>query len=175
MGFRTLIAHPALRQLYDYWLGQRAGRPAPLRRDIDPVAMPKLLPDLIIAERTGPEDLRYRLVGTRIVRAHGLDYTGWLLSDLARKHDALALARQLYTPVLDRGLPVYSEGPFAWPGGEFRWTRRLHLPMSRTGERIDMAVVGQVFDARSQTRADPMIRPATPEELAADEAEAKPV
>lgn len=115
MEFRTLIAHPAPRQLYDYRLVPRAGRPAPLRRDIDPIDMPKLLPDLIIAERAGPDDLRYRLVGTRIVQAHGLDYTGWLLSDLAREHDALALALQLYTPVLDRALPVYTEGPFRWP------------------------------------------------------------
>ena len=170
MGFRTLIAHPALRQLYEYWLSQRAGRAAPLRRDIDPVAMPRLLPDLIIAERAGADDLRYRLVGTRIVQAHGLDYTGWLLSDLARGRDALALARQLYAPVLGQGLPVYSEGPFRWPGGEYRWTRRLHLPMSSTGERIDMALVGQVFDARSHTATDPLIRPASPEEIAEDEA-----
>lgn len=170
MGFRTLIAHPALRQLYDYWLVRRAGRPAPLRQDIDPVAIPKLLPDLVIAERAGPEDLRYRLVGTRVVRAHGLDYTGWLLSDLARRGDALALARQLYAPVLGKALPVYSEGPFRWPGGEFRWIRRLHLPLSKTGERIDMALVGQVFDPRSHAGADPLIRHATPDELAEDEA-----
>lgn len=168
MGFRALIAHPALRQLYGYWLGQRAGRPAPLRRDIDPIDMPKLLPDLIIAERAGPEDLRYRLVGTHIVRAHGLDYTGWLLSDLARQHDALALARQLYAPVLDQALPVYSEGPFRWPGGEFRWTRRLHLPMSSTGESVDMALVGQVFDPRAPDETASLIRPATEDELAED-------
>lgn len=175
MGFRTLIAHPALGQLYDYWLGQRAGRRAPLRRDIDPIAMPKFLPDLIIAERAGANDLRYRLVGTRIVRAHGLDYTGWLLSELATQRDAHALARQLYAPVLEQALPVYSEGPFRWPGDEFRWTRRLHLPMSTTGERIDQALVGQMFDARASDDAASLVRAATPEEIAEDEAAATPI
>lgn len=168
MGFRTLIAHPALGQLYDYWLGQRAGRRAPLRRDIDPIAMPKLLPDLIIAEQAGADDLRYRLVGTRIVRAHGLDYTGWPLSELATQRDAHALARQLYAPVLEQALPVHSEGPF-------RWTRRLHLPMSTTGERIDQALVGQVFDARASDGAASLVRAATPEEIAEDEAAATPI
>jgi hypothetical protein len=45
---------------------------------------------LIIAERAGSDDLRYRLVGTRILRAHCVDCAGWPLSDLARQHDALA-------------------------------------------------------------------------------------
>ena len=84
--------------------------------------MPKLLPDPIIAERAGDDDLRYRLVGTGIVQAHGLDYTGWFLSDLATRRDAHALGHQLYGPALQQGLPVYSEGPFRWPGGEFRRT-----------------------------------------------------
>ena len=167
MGFRTLIGHPSLCQLYDYWLAQRAGRAVPLRRDIDPVAMPQLLPHLIIAERAEGDDLRYRLVGTRIVEAHGLDYTGWRLSHLA-KGEALALARQLYGPVMAEGLPVYSEGPFRWPGGEYRWTCRLHLPMSQDGEGIDMALVGQVFDSRPAAQARQLVRAATADELAGD-------
>jgi hypothetical protein len=169
VGFRSLIGHDALRQLYDYWLSRRSGRPVPLRRDIDPIAMTApLLPHLIIAERAGG-DLRYRLVGTRIVEAHGLDYTGWTLSRLATG-EALALARQLYRPVMDKGVPVYSEGPFTWPGGEFRWTRRLHLPMSRDGDGIDMALVGQVFDPRPATHGAALIRAATFAEVDADAA-----
>ena len=137
--------------------------------------MPKLLPDLIIAERAGDDDLRYRLVGTRIVQAHGLDYAGWFLSDLATRRDAHALAQQLYGPVLQQGPPVYSEGPFHWPGGEFHRTRRLHLPMSPTGERIDMAPVGQVFDARAPAEPSPLVRTANPEEIMEDEAGMNPI
>jgi len=170
MGFRVLIGPPALRQLYGYWLKQRARGQVPLRRSIDPVAIPQLLPHLIIAERAD-DDLRYRLVGTRIVEAHGVDYTGWLLTRLATG-EALALARRLYAPVMDQGLPVYSEGSFHWPGGEFRWTRRLHLPMSRTGEAIDMALVGQVFDPGLPDAASPLIRPATIAEIDEDAAAA---
>jgi hypothetical protein len=169
MGFRALIAHPILRQLYDYWLNRRSGRPVPLRRSIDPVDIPLLLPHLIIAERADGDDLRYRLVGTRIVDAHGVDYTGWRLSRLA-KGEALTLAHRLYAPVMGEGLPVYSEGPFQWPGGEFRWTRRLHLPMSLDGARVDLALVGQVFDPRPPELTNEMIRPATAEEMAEDAA-----
>jgi hypothetical protein len=168
MGFRAHIAHPALRQLYRSWLTQRGVRPVPLRRDIDPVAIPRLLPHLIIAERAEGDDLRYRLVGTRIVDAHGVDYTGWRLSRLA-KGEALKLAHELYGPVMERGLPVYSEGPFQWPGGEYRWTRRLHLPMSLEGSRIDMALVGQVFDSKPPSpETAPMLEVATEAELVED-------
>lgn len=169
MGFRALIAHPTLRQLYDYWLNRRDGRPVPLRQSIDPVAIPKLLPHLILVERAEGGDLRYRLVGTRIVDAHGVDYTGWLLSRLARG-EALTLAHQLYAPVMGEGVPVYSEGPFQWPGGEYRWTRRLHLPLSLDGAGVDMALVGQVFDPRPPELANAAIRPATAEEIAEDAA-----
>ena len=171
MGFRTLIGHSSLRQLYDYWLTQRGDRPVPLRRDIDPIAIPRLLPHLIIAERAEDGDLRYRLVGTRIVEAHGVDYTGWRLSHLA-KGEALELAHQLYGPVMAEGLPVYSEGPFRWPGGEYRWTRRLHLPMSLDGDGVDMALVGQVFDTRAAANTSAMVRPATADELVGDESAA---
>jgi hypothetical protein len=167
MGFRRLIAHPALRQLYEYWLTQRGGHPVPLRRDIDPVAIPQLLPHLILAERAEGDDLRYRLVGTRIVEAHGLDYTGWRLSHLA-KGEALTLARTLYGPVMEQGLPVYSEGPFRWPGGEFLWTRRLHLPISLDGSRIDLALAGQVFDSKPPEMANPLVRAATAKEMTED-------
>jgi hypothetical protein len=139
----------------------------PLRASIDPVAIPQILPNLIIAERKEDNDLRYRLVGTRIVEAHGVDYTGWRLTRLAQG-EALALARQLYAPVLAEGLPVYSEGPFRWPGGEFRWTRRLHLPMSREGDDIDMALVGQVFDSGTPDSAGTLIRVATAAEIEED-------
>ncbi|MBM3545645.1 MAG: PAS domain-containing protein [Alphaproteobacteria bacterium] len=169
MGFRVHIGHPALLRLYDYWISQRTGGAAPLRRNIDPVAIPQLLPNLIIAERTEDGDLRYRLVGTRIVEAHGLDYTGWRLSDLTGG-DGLALARELYAPVMAEGLPVYSEGPFQWPGGEYRWTRRLHLPLSADGSAIDMALAGQVFDPKPPAPGMPMIRPATAAEIAEDAA-----
>ena len=39
---------PYLRDLYDYWNRVRGDRPMPKRADIDPTAIPKLLPHIMI-------------------------------------------------------------------------------------------------------------------------------
>jgi hypothetical protein len=167
MGFRGRIGHPVLVRLYDYWLARRLGREVPLRAAIDPVAIPDLLPHLFIAERAGEDDFRYRLIGTAMVRAIGRDYTGRRLSELP-VGTALALARELFGPVMRDGVPVYSQGPFRWPDREHRWTARLYLPMSSDGTRVDMALNGQVFMREPPDGAEALIRPATDAEVAHD-------
>lgn len=63
--------------VYEYWRDSAGGRPMPQRADIDPVAIPYLLPKLSIIDV--PDDgsgLRYRLAGTRLRDAYGCEVTG---------------------------------------------------------------------------------------------------
>lgn len=167
-SFRGRIRHPDLRGLYDFWLARRGGRIALLRADLDPTAIPRLLRSLILAEvGDGGRAIRYRLVGTDIVAAHGFDYTGQTVQELTGG-STLDYTYALYGPVVARGVPVYSEGRFRWPGREYRWTKRLHLPLSRDGSAIDLALSGQVFEL--QEGGQELLLPAEPEELAADRA-----
>ena len=69
--------------------------------------------------------------------------------------------------IVGQGVPVYSEGNFRWAGKEHRWTRRLHLPLTRDGKTIDMVLAGQVFEERAPG-GDEIFVTATPAELAAD-------
>jgi hypothetical protein len=69
--------------------------------------------------------------------------------------------------VVGRSIPVYSEGRFRWEDREYRLTRRLHQPLSRSGDAVDMVLLGQVFDVEHMG-VDERLEPARPEDLALD-------
>lgn len=166
-SFRRRIAHSDLQALYDLWLALRGDRLLLPRAEFDPLAAPRLLKSLILADvGDGGRAIRYRVVGTEIVAAHGYDYTGWTVERLTRG-PTLDYTRALYGMVVAGATPVYSEGRFRWAGQEFRWTNRLHLPLSRGGNAVDMVLAGQVFVPESR-RDRELLMAARPDELAAD-------
>ena len=168
-SFRGRIAHPTLQGLYDYWLARRGDGGAMLRADFDPIDMPQFLRHLILAEvGDGGRAIRYRVVGTEVVDAHGLDYTGKTVEELT-SGSTLEFTRSIYSVVVTQAVPVYSEGRFRWEDKEFNWTKRLHLPMSRDGAAIDLVLAGQVFEAGPPGTPEQVVA-AQPAELAADRA-----
>jgi hypothetical protein len=174
-SFRGRIAHPTLQAFYDYWLARRGDRGFMHRADLDPTALPRLLKHLILSE-VGPGEggvgpaIRYRVVGTEIVAAHGSDYTGKTVEQLT-SGSTLDYTRQLYAIVVGRVVPVYSEGHFRWAQKEHRWTKRLHVPLSRGGSAVDMVLACQVFEP-ARTGEREVMTAAEDAELAADRAAA---
>lgn len=168
-SFRARIGHPSLVALYDYWLSHRDNHIAMRRADLDPTEIPFLLRHLILADvADGGRAIRYRLVGTAIVEAHGFDYTGKSIEELT-DGPTLAYTRRLYGLVVNGAVPVYSEGRFRWAGREYRWTKRLHLPLTVGGQQVDMVLSGQAFEEDAATGEELMVA-ATPDELTADRA-----
>lgn len=166
-SFRARIADGKLRQLCDFWLSRRGDRIAMLRADLDPTEIPQLLANLILADvGEGGRAIRYRLVGTAIVAAHGVDYTGRTIEELT-SGETLEFTRRLYGRVVADAVPVYSEGQFRWAGREYRRTRRLHLPLTRDGGAVDMVLSGQVFEEGAGDGPE-MLVAATAEELDED-------
>ena len=70
------------RSLFTYWNGLRGDRIAPRRFEIEPSSIATYLPDTFILERTDPKAVRFRLAGTRISEAFGIDFRGLNLFDL---------------------------------------------------------------------------------------------
>jgi hypothetical protein len=60
------MKHAATRALYAYWDRLRAGRTAPERGEIDPTAIPRLLPDVALFELRESGAIAVRLAGTRL-------------------------------------------------------------------------------------------------------------
>jgi len=161
--------HPGLSLLYDYWLDRSRDTGVMPRAALDPSEIPSLLKNLILAEvGDGGRAIRYRLVGTEIVAAHGSDFTGWTVERLT-SGATLAFTQKLYGTVVTRAVPVYSEGHFRWVDKEYHWTKRLHLPLSRGGAgEVDLVLVGQFYEQRRGSGE--LVLAAQPEQVAADRA-----
>ncbi len=62
---RVLDGHPPLARLLALWLDWRGDRPAPERRDVDPLSLRGLLPHVFLLDVLD-DDFRFRLVGEAV-------------------------------------------------------------------------------------------------------------
>jgi hypothetical protein len=63
-------------ELYQYWLMKHVGGLPPSRRQVDPIVeIPRLAKHLLLIDVL-PDGYRYRVVGSELVRRHGVDLTG---------------------------------------------------------------------------------------------------
>jgi hypothetical protein len=81
--------------LYSYWNELRGERLAPKRFEIEPSCIAGNLPDTFILERIDPSVLRFRLAGTRICEAFGIDFRGINFFQLFKDVDVRVLERQI--------------------------------------------------------------------------------
>lgn len=138
--------HATLGALFRYWDKKRNGRTMPARRDIDPIEMgPKLLPHLMLCElaERGTR-IRFRLVGTLLVKRLGYDPTGHWLADLPKSDylDHLArLLRQTYT----EASPVYATSSFRWGVKGRLDAYHLLLPLTTGGNEPSMVLIGTAY------------------------------
>ncbi len=70
------MKHKTTQALFDYWNAMRAGRPAPLRSEIEPGAIRRLLPHVFILERNDKQSYRFRLAGTGLCSVYGMEFRG---------------------------------------------------------------------------------------------------
>ena len=130
LAFRAQLILREQRELYDYWRASARSRPIPSRNDIDPVAIPHLLPGLSLLDAGEDLDaLRYRLAGTRVREIYGAEVTGRAVFDIGfhQKHDYW---RSVYRQVIENRLPMQGavRGPAA--GREHLHLFWLRLPLS---------------------------------------------
>lgn len=83
LAFRARLIVEKQTRLYNYWLARAGTRLAPAPGDIDPVAIPDLLPGISILDvGRDPLQLCYRLAGTRLREIYGVELTGKRFFDL---------------------------------------------------------------------------------------------
>ena len=146
--------HPKIREFHQYWLLiTPSGKKLPARADFDPMALPHLLPNLILLDVVGrPPRFRYRVVGTRMVESLGADLTGrWM--DEAHARDGKPPALPVVTKVALEGVLNWRRGPplFANYIDKCTGLERLFLPLSTNGTDIDMLFwITVFFDAEGK-------------------------
>ncbi len=141
------ITDARLRQAHDYWRGKAAGRAMPRRADIDPIEIPKLLPDVMLVDVLPQRRYRYRLIGTENAQAHGINATGRYLDEVLPGPEYKDHVIALYDECVSARRALYSECLFMSPRlrAPERHTKVLFMPLSEDGETVNMVFVIQVF------------------------------
>ena len=140
--------HPKVRALYEHWLSiHPGGGQLPARSGFDPMAVPLLLPNIMLLDVVGrPPRFRYRVIGTRIVDALGGDLTGqWL--DEAHARGGRKPVFPAYEKVVAEAAPQWRRGPphFASYIDKCTGMERVFLPLASNGRDVDMILIVAVF------------------------------
>ena len=138
--------HPTLGALFRYWDKKRDGRAMPTRRDIDPIEMgPKLLPHLMLCEIADRgARIRFRLVGTLLVKRLGYDPTGQWLADLP-KSDYLDFLAKMLRQTYAEAAPLYAASSFRWGAKGRLEAYHLLLPLTTSGSEPSMVLIGTAY------------------------------
>jgi hypothetical protein len=80
------MKHVSTRAVFEHWDRQRAGRAAPERDDIDPVAIRRALGDTFLLTADFADHLRFRLAGTRVCALFGRELKGEAFNALWSRH-----------------------------------------------------------------------------------------
>ena len=141
------IRDAELRELYDYWRAQHRDGRLPRRGDIDPLEVPRLLKSLALLEVVGDaEDFVFVLAGSRIEEVHGRTLKGVTLGELREGLEETPSAGD-YVAAVRSGEPQYQQSNLKEYGKEHWACRRLILPLSSDGERVDCLLMGAVFSS----------------------------
>jgi len=114
---------------YHHWAALKGDRAFPLRKDLDPAAIPSLLPYLYMVDVIGNgADFRYRLLGTDIVKNTIRDNTGKLLSEL-RDQGSQPVLERFFRDALTTAAPRLQRIAFTTRAGLRSWYEAVAMPM----------------------------------------------
>jgi hypothetical protein len=134
--------------LLRYWNDKRGARTMPARGDVDPLEMgTKLLPHLLLCDLLDRGTrIRFRVVGTHVVKRLGFDPTGQLLAEQASGSYFEHLA-QWHQEIFVKHLPLYTESVFRWGGKRQLEARHLLLPLTNGGSEPQIVLMGVAFSS----------------------------
>ncbi len=141
------IKDAELRELYGYWRSLHRRDRLPARVDVNPLDIPRLLKHIAILEVVGEaEDFVFALAGSRIEDVHGRALKGVSLQQLREAFEVSA-SMDTYVEAVRTREPQYQDANLKEFGKAYWACRRLILPLSSDGERVDALLMGAVFRA----------------------------
>jgi len=134
-----------------YWRRKRQARAMPSRGDIDPIEIPKLLPNLQLIDRVGAQ-FRYRLVGTALVEAFGKDFTGQYLEDFADRQRSEFIGK-VFASVWSARRPAFLSSQYVTTKSVSLIANRLYLPLSDDDREVNMILGAMTFESGATSLA----------------------
>jgi hypothetical protein len=134
-------------QLFAYWASLRRAGLLPGRRDLDPAAITRLLPQVCLIDvLRAPRDYRLRLAGTGLYDVFGCEITGMRLGEIYNATASEYWRREL-DKIVETARPGVGCHSLAWRGAAHMTILWMRLPLADNGRDIDRllgydAVVG---------------------------------
>jgi hypothetical protein len=100
------MKHKTTQALFDYWNALRAGRPAPLRSEIEPGDIKRILPYVFILERQDDQTYRFRLAGTGLCGIYGMEFRGHNLLSMWQEECLSSLKHALRDVTLNASVSI---------------------------------------------------------------------
>jgi hypothetical protein len=149
---------PRAAELLAYWQSLRGARAMPSRADFDPLAIPALLPYLMLTDLVGdPPRARYRLVGTIVAELAKFDFTGQFADALTFQDAEVFDYGACYRAVAAARRPGI--GVSSWLVGDLktRWIEFVICPLSDDGVTVDRCVALEDYEPLDLVEKDSLI------------------
>jgi hypothetical protein len=139
--------HPFVRDFLHYYIGIHPDHTLPPRRAFDPLAIPRLLPNLVLVEVVpqpgkSPARFRIKVAGEAVVEALRMPLIGRFLDEIANSSEPTArFPIESRHSVVETGCMVYRRGAprmrFSLDYGEVEYA---HCPLAEDGFTVDHIV-----------------------------------
>ena len=155
--FNEMIAgaSPEVRTLLDYWIDARGDRPVPYRRDIDPMAVPRLLPNMWIYRwDDDADDFVCKLAGETLRQAWGYSIAGMRMRDFIAAPD-YPTVRERWLRIITVPMAHYGSANEKLTDPGLMRAERLILPLASDDGTVShvMGLSLYKFDTRRDDRA----------------------
>lgn len=153
----TVIRDQRLLGLFQFWHNKLNGRRMPAVADLDPADMTRWADYLMLVDLPGDiADFRVRWLGPKVAEMFGAPRTGTGIEAMTSDGERRSVIPQ-YRVVIDTGLPAYYETEVELSKRGVVSQRKLLLPLSNKGTRVDavLACIYDQFPHTSRTRATP--------------------
>jgi hypothetical protein len=144
--------HERVRAIYRYWDSKRNGRLMPRRADLDPLDIPRFLPDICLVDVV-PDERKYvyRLIGTNEVAMRGRDPTGLPVGEGYFGTSAQSVFLN-YDGVTQTRAPRLDRDPSITRDNRFIQHESIFLPLSDDGQTVNMILVFTVYGPAPRRR-----------------------
>lgn len=146
--------HPLVRDFLDYYIGIHPAAALPARAAFDPTAIPRLLPNLVLAEVVRQSDpaiprFRIKVAGEEVVQALRMPLIGRFLDEIANTNEPTArFPIESRHSVAETGCMIYRRGqPRMRFSLDYAEVEYAHCPLAEDGVTVDHIVTINYYKA----------------------------
>ncbi|HET6161123.1 MAG TPA: PAS domain-containing protein [Dongiaceae bacterium] len=141
--------------LFQFWRGKLNGRRMPVSADLDKADMVRWANNLMLVDVPGDiTDFRIRWLGADVAAMFGTPRAGTGIEAMTSEGERNSVIPQ-YRVVIDTGVPAFYETEVELSERGVIHQRKLLLPLSEEGKRVDAVLAGIYHDLPPMSRARP--------------------